>query len=94
MNQDLAGVSDQDIHQAKQVAGYSAAAVNQSQDDKRSKVSYKPYTLKEYKEKQSMKGGFKMSTSLGSNVGSDEWKKRNSMAQKQKEYAAQIKKVN
>ena len=36
---------------------------------------YKPYTLKEYKEKQNQ--DIKLSAGLGPNIGSDDWKLRN-----------------
>ena len=54
------------------------------------KKNYKPYSLKEYKEKHLDPSAYRMG-GLGANIGSHEWEKRNSKAQVMKEFASKVK---
>ena len=54
------------------------------------KNAYKPYTLKEYKDRQGDPKMYRMG-GLGANIGTEEWQQRNSKLQAMKNFASKVK---
>lgn len=63
-----------------------------SQNDK-NKAAYKPYSLKEYKEKLTDPKMYRLG-GLGANVGTEEWQQRNNKLQAMKYFAGKVKVEN
>ena len=54
------------------------------------KKNYKPYSLKEYKERHLDPSAYRMG-GLGANIGTEEWEKQNNKVQAMKEFASKVK---
>jgi hypothetical protein len=87
-NKDVAG----DIKLGKRVAG-SAAKPGVSNNISRRSANYKPYTLREYKEKVMQEEPFSYKTrgGLGANIGGEEWMKEHEKRLRIKEFSNRIK---
>ena len=67
-----------------------AAKPPKPQSNQQRKSTYKPYSLKEYQEKAIDPSAYKMG-GLGANIGSEEWKERNTKLQAMKHFASKVK---
>lgn len=88
-NKDVAG----DVKLGKRVAGSATKPVINNNISSRRSVNYKPYTLREYKEKVMQEEPFSYKTrgGLGANIGGEEWMKEHEKRLRIKEFANRIK---
>lgn len=63
------------------------------QQQQQKKTQYKPYSLKEYKERHIDPKGYQLG-GLGANIGTEEWQQRNSKLQAMKSFASKVKVEN
>lgn len=80
----------QDQHEREQMKENQAMKPPKPQSNQQKKPSYKPYSLKEYKERANDPKAYRMG-GLGANIGTDEWQQRNSKLQAMKSFASKVK---
>jgi len=68
-------------------------AYQNQKDTSKRKSTYKPYSLKEYKEKPNDPKFYRMG-GLGANIGTEEWEKKNSKLQAMRQFASKVKITN
>lgn len=77
----------------KGISGSASKAVSNGAGNRRS-ANYKPYTLREYREKFQAENNYKMRGGLGANIGGDEWMKENEKRLRIKNFSSRVKSHN
>jgi hypothetical protein len=85
--------SSNDLRNARRVAGSANKPLVGNSSTSRRSVAYKPYTLREYKDKVNQQDSFieKKRGGLGANIGGDEWMKEHEKRLRIKEFSNRVK---